>query len=45
VVGTISRPMLSKSIVSDLQKAYITDKAISKDFESVELLTLKLASE
>jgi RNase H-like domain found in reverse transcriptase len=32
VVGTVSRPMLSKSMVSDLLRAYKADKAISKDF-------------
>jgi Integrase zinc binding domain len=36
VVGTVSRPMLSKSMVSDLLRAYMADKAISKDFENPE---------
>jgi RNase H-like domain found in reverse transcriptase/Integrase zinc binding domain len=37
VVGTVSRPMLSKSMVSDLLKAYKADKAIRKDFENPEV--------
>jgi RNase H-like domain found in reverse transcriptase/Reverse transcriptase (RNA-dependent DNA polymerase) len=37
VMGTVSRPMLSKSIVSDLLRAYKADKAISKDFENPEV--------
>jgi hypothetical protein len=32
VVGTVSRPILSKSMVSDLLMAYKADKYISKDF-------------
>jgi RNase H-like domain found in reverse transcriptase len=32
VVGTVSRPMLSKSLVSYLLREYKVDKAISKDF-------------
>jgi hypothetical protein len=32
VVGTVSRPMLSKFMVSDLLRAYKADTAISKDF-------------
>jgi Integrase zinc binding domain len=36
VVGTVSRPILSKSMVSDLLKAYKADEAISKDFENPE---------
>jgi hypothetical protein len=36
VVGTVSRPMLSKSMESDLLRAYKADKAISKDFENPE---------
>jgi hypothetical protein len=36
VVGTVSRPMLSNSMVSDLLRAYMADKAISKDFENPE---------
>jgi hypothetical protein len=32
VVGTVSRPMLSKSMVSDLLRAYMAEKAICKDF-------------
>jgi RNase H-like domain found in reverse transcriptase len=31
VVGTVRRPMLSKSMVSDLLRAYMADKAISKN--------------
>jgi hypothetical protein len=34
VVGTVSRPMLSNSMVSDLLRAYKADTAISKDFEN-----------
>jgi hypothetical protein len=34
MVGTVSRPMLRKSMVSDLLRAYKADKAISKDFEN-----------
>jgi hypothetical protein len=37
VVGTINRPMLSKSMLSDLVRAYNADKAISKDFESPDV--------
>jgi hypothetical protein len=37
VVGTVSRPILSKSMVSDLLRAYKVDKAISKDFENPEV--------
>jgi hypothetical protein len=37
VVGTVSRPMLSKSMVSDLLRADMADKAISKDFENPEV--------
>jgi hypothetical protein len=37
VVGTVCRPMLSKSIVSDLLMAYKADKEISKDFENPEV--------
>jgi hypothetical protein len=37
VMGTVSRPMLSKSMVSDLLRAYKADKAISKDFKNSEL--------
>jgi hypothetical protein len=37
VVGTVSRPMLSKSMVSDLLRAYKADKDISKDFENTEV--------
>jgi hypothetical protein len=37
VVGTVSMPMLSKSMVSDLLRAYKADKAISKDFENPEV--------
>jgi hypothetical protein len=33
VVGTVSRPKFSKSMVSDLLRAYKADTAISKDFE------------
>jgi hypothetical protein len=36
VMGTVSRPMLSNSMVSDLLRAYMADKAISKDFENPE---------
>jgi hypothetical protein len=32
VVGTVSRPMLSTSMLSDLLRAYKADKAISKYF-------------
>jgi hypothetical protein len=37
VVGTVRRPMLSKSMVSDLLRAYMADKAISKEFENPEV--------
>jgi hypothetical protein len=37
VVGTVSRPILSKSIVSDLLRAYMADKDSSKDFENPEV--------
>jgi hypothetical protein len=37
VVGTVSRPMLSKSMVSDLLRAYMADKDIGKDFENPEV--------
>jgi Integrase zinc binding domain len=37
VVGTISRPMLSKSMVSDLLREYKADKALSKDFENPQV--------
>jgi hypothetical protein len=37
VMGTVNRPMLSKSMVSDLLRAYKADKAISKDFEKPEV--------
>jgi hypothetical protein len=33
----VSRPMPSKSMVSDLIRAYMADKAISKDFENPEV--------
>ena len=36
VVGTVSRPMLSKTMVSELQRAYKADKETRKDFESPE---------
>jgi hypothetical protein len=36
VVGTVSRSMLSKYMVSDLPRAYMADKAISKNFENPE---------
>jgi hypothetical protein len=37
VMGTVSRSMLIKSMVSDLLRAYKADKAISKDFENTEV--------
>jgi RNase H-like domain found in reverse transcriptase len=37
LVGTASRPMLSKSMVSDLLREYRANKAISKDFENTEV--------
>jgi hypothetical protein len=37
VVGTVSRPMLIKSMVSDLLREYKADKSISKDFENPEV--------
>jgi RNase H-like domain found in reverse transcriptase len=37
VMGTVSRPMLSKSMVLDFITAYMADKAISKDFENPEV--------
>jgi Integrase zinc binding domain len=37
VVGTVSRPMLSKSMVSELLRAYKAGKAISKDFDNPEV--------
>jgi hypothetical protein len=37
VVGTVSRPMLSESMVSELLRAYKADKDISKDFENPEI--------
>jgi hypothetical protein len=37
VVGTVSRPMVSKSMVSDLLRAYKVDKDISKYFENPEV--------
>jgi hypothetical protein len=36
VVGTISRPIISKSMVSDLLRAYMANKAICNDFENPE---------
>jgi hypothetical protein len=36
-MGTVSRSMLIKSMVSDLLRAYKADKAISKDFENPEV--------
>jgi hypothetical protein len=36
VVGTVSRPILSKSMVSELLRAYKEDKEISKDFKNPE---------
>ena len=36
VVGTVSRPMLSKSMVSELLRAYKADKNTRKDFENPE---------
>jgi Integrase zinc binding domain len=36
MLGTVIRPMLSKSMVSDLQRAYKADKATSKNFENTE---------
>jgi hypothetical protein len=36
VVGTVSRPMLSNSMVSELLRAYKTDKNTRKDFEKPE---------
>jgi hypothetical protein len=36
VVGTVIRPMLSNSMLSDLLRAYKADKAIIKDFENPE---------
>jgi hypothetical protein len=36
VVGTVSRPIISKSMVSDLLGAYMADKTISKAFENPE---------
>jgi hypothetical protein len=37
VVGTVSRPMFSKYMVSDLLRTYKTDKDISKDFKNPEV--------
>jgi RNase H-like domain found in reverse transcriptase/Integrase zinc binding domain len=37
VVGTVSRPMLSKSMVSDLLREDKADKAISEDLENPEV--------
>jgi hypothetical protein len=37
VVGTVSRPKLSKSTVSELLRAYKADKAIREDFENTKL--------
>jgi Integrase zinc binding domain len=37
VVGTVSRPIPSKYMVSDLLRAYKADKAICNDFENPEL--------
>ena len=37
MVGTVSRPMLSKSMVSDLLRAYKADKETRKDFENPEV--------
>jgi hypothetical protein len=37
VVGTVSRPMLSNSMVSDLLRAYKADKAITNDFKNPEV--------
>ena len=34
VVGTVSRPMLSKSMVSELLRAYKADRNTRKDFEN-----------
>jgi hypothetical protein len=36
VMRTVSSPMLSKSMVSDLPRAYKVDKSIRKDFENPE---------
>jgi hypothetical protein len=36
VVGTVSRPMLNNSMVSELLRAYKTDKSTRKDFENPE---------
>jgi RNase H-like domain found in reverse transcriptase/Integrase zinc binding domain len=36
VVGTVSRPMLNKSMVSELLRAYKTDKNTRKNFENPE---------
>jgi hypothetical protein len=36
VMRMVSRPMLSKSMVSGLQRAYKLDKSIRKDFENPE---------
>jgi hypothetical protein len=36
-VGTVSRPMLSKYMMSDLLRAYKADKAICNDFENPEV--------
>jgi hypothetical protein len=37
VMGTVSRPMRSKSLVSESLRAYKAEKAISKDFENPEV--------
>jgi hypothetical protein len=37
VVGTVSRPILSKSMVSNLLRAYKADKAICNGFENTEV--------
>jgi hypothetical protein len=37
VMGTVSRSMLSNSMVSNLLMAYKADKAISQDFENPEV--------
>jgi hypothetical protein len=36
VVGTVSRPMLTKSMLSELLRAYKADKHTRKDFENPE---------
>jgi hypothetical protein len=41
VVGTISRPMLTKSMLSELLRAYKAEKSTRKDFEILRMVNLR----